>query len=195
MLTPRLVCGSRMISSHHNFRFSRISRLVAGITVLAGCALLVGATQPRPAAAPAKAVEAAPQSADAASLASFILACAGQPRESTPLIERAMQLSPHYPPYFLGNLGNAYRLTGRFQEAIAAFKAYDARSPGFGLADLVIAYQQTNRPDLARQTAERFLTLRPTFTIASWLKIQFRRDKILLETEAAALTAAGLPPG
>jgi adenylate cyclase len=142
-----------------------------------------------------KAVEAAPLSADAASLASFILACAGQPRESTPLIERAIQLSPHYPPYFLGNLGNAYRLTGRFQEAIAAFKAYDARSPGFGLADLVIAYQQTNRPELARQTAERFLALRPTFTVAGWLNTQLRRDKILVEAEAAALAAAGLPPG
>ena len=57
-----------------------------------------------------------------------------------------MQLSPHYPPYFLGNLGNAYRLTGRFQEAIAAFKAYDARSPGFGLADLVIASSRRIAP-------------------------------------------------
>ena len=142
-----------------------------------------------------KAVEAAPLSADAASLASFILACAGQPRESAPLIERAIQLSPHYPPYFLGNLGNAYRLTGRFQEAIAAFKAYDARSSGFGLADLVIAYQQTNRPELARQTAERFLALRPAFTVAGWVKTQLRRDQALLDAEAAALMAAGLPAG
>jgi adenylate cyclase len=142
-----------------------------------------------------KAVAAAPLSADAATLASFILACAGQPKESTPLIERAVQLSPHYPAHYLGHLGNAYRLTGRFEEAIAAFKAYDARTPGFGLADLLIAYQQTNRPELARVTAERFLALRPTFTVAGWLKTQFRRDRSLLDAEAAALTAAGLPPG
>ena len=142
-----------------------------------------------------KAVETAPLSADAATLASFILACAGQPRESTLLIERATQLSPNYPANYLGHLGNAYRLTGRFEEAIAAFKAFDARSAGFGLTDLVIAYQQTNRPELARQTAERFLTLRPTFTVAEWLKTQFRRDRALLDAEAAALTAAGLPPG
>jgi hypothetical protein len=69
-------------------------------------------------------------------MASFILACAGQPQESAPLIERAMQLSPHYPANFLGHLGNAYRLTGRFEEAISAFKAFDARSAGFGLTDL-----------------------------------------------------------
>jgi hypothetical protein len=59
----------------------------------------------------------------------------------------------------------------------------------------VIAYQQTNRPELARQTAERFLALRPTFTVAGWLKTQLRRDKILVEAEAAALAAADLPPG
>jgi adenylate cyclase len=141
------------------------------------------------------AIEAAPLSADAATLASFILACAGRPRESAPLIERAIQLSPHYPSSYLGNLGNAYRLTGRFEEAIAAFKAYDARSPGFGLTDLVIAYQQTNRPEHARQTAERFLALRPTFTGAGWLKMQFRRDQALLAAEASALIAAGLPSG
>ena len=81
-------------------------------------------------------------------------------------------ISPHYPVNFLGHLGNAYRLTGRFDEAISAFKAFDARSAGFGLTDLVIAYQQPNRLDLARQTAERFLTLRPMFTVAGWLKTQ-----------------------
>ena len=42
---------------------------------------------------------------------------------------------------YLGNLGNAYRLSGRTEQAIAAFKAYHARSPGFGLTDLVIIYQ------------------------------------------------------
>ncbi len=141
------------------------------------------------------AIDAAPLSADTAMLASFILACSGKPQEATPLIERAMKLSPHYPAHYLGHLGNAYRLTGRFGEAIAAFKEFDARSAGFGLTDLVIAYQQTNRPELARKTAERFLNLRPTFSVAGWLKTQFRRDKSQLEAEAAALIAAGLPQG
>jgi hypothetical protein len=40
---------------------------------------------------------------------------------------------------YLGILGNAYRLSGQIDEAIAAFEAYNARSPGFGLVDLVIA--------------------------------------------------------
>jgi hypothetical protein len=36
------------------------------------------------------------------------------------------------------------------------------------------------------------MTLRPTLTLAGWLKIQFRRDRILLEARAVALTAAAI---
>ncbi|MCP8937737.1 tetratricopeptide repeat protein [Alsobacter sp. SYSU M60028] len=139
-----------------------------------------------------RAVAAAPGSADASALGSFLLACAGHPHESVPLIERAMQLSPTYPANYLGHLGNAYRLTGRFEEAIAAFKAFDARAAGFGLTDLAIAYQQTDRPDLARETARRLLSLRPCFTLAGWRATQFRRNQALLDAEVEALRLAGL---
>jgi adenylate cyclase len=82
------------------------------------------------------------------------------------------------------------------EQAIAAFQAYHARNPGFGLTDLVIAYQQTGRPDEARRTAEQLLVARPGFTIAGWHKTQLsRRDTTQVEADAAALRAAGLPPG
>jgi adenylate cyclase len=142
-----------------------------------------------------RAVRAAPGSADVATLACFMLASAGKAEEALPLMEKAMKLSPFHPPHYLGNLGNAYRLTGRFDDAIAAFEAFHARAPGFGLSDLVILYSQTGRPELARQTAERLLAARPTFTVASWLKTQFRRDKELLAAEANALRSADLPEG
>ena len=80
-------------------------------------------------------------------------------------------------------------------EAIAAFKAYNARSPGFGLIDLVILYQENSQVDDAKQTAKRLLTARPNFTIASWLKTQLLRDTARLEADVAALGAAGLPTG
>ena len=106
-----------------------------------------------------------------------------------------MTLSPKYPPSYLGHLGNACRLSGRIEEAIEAFKGYDARSPGFGLTDLVITYQQNGQPKLAKQTAERFLAARPKFTIASWKNTQFRADTSQLEADMAALRAAGIPEG
>jgi adenylate cyclase len=129
-----------------------------------------------------KALRLAPGSADVATFACFVLA-SGFPDEAVVQGERAMTLSPYYPAYYLGHLGNAYRLSGRTDEAIAAFKAYDARSPGFGLADLVIAYQQSGRPEEARQTAKRLLTARRDFTIASWMNTQFHRDAAQLGAE------------
>jgi adenylate cyclase len=142
-----------------------------------------------------KAVQLAPGSADAATFACFVLASSGYPEEALAQIERAMNLSPNYPANYLGHLGNAYRLTGKIEEAITAFKAYDARSPGSGLTDLVIAYMENGQPDEAKQTAKRLLATRRDFTITSWLKTQFRCDAVRLEADTAALRAAGLPMG
>ena len=142
-----------------------------------------------------RAVELAPGSADAAHFASFVLASAGYTKDAVGESKRAMALNPNYPPYYLGNLGYALRLAGQVEEAITAFKAYDAQVPGsgFGLTDLVILYQQSGQPDQAKQTAERFLLARPDFTITSWLKTQTIRDAAHLEADVNALRSAGLP--
>ena len=140
-----------------------------------------------------RAVQLAPSSADAATFACFVLAFAGYPEEAVVHGERAMTLSPHYPGYYLGHLGNAYRLAGRFEEAIATFKAYHDRHAGFGLCDLVIAYQQAGRPEEAKRTAEGLLCIRRNFTIGAWMGTQFRADPAGLEADITALRAAGLP--
>jgi len=146
-------------------------------------------------AAAKKAVQLAPGAADAAELASHVLAASGYPEDAVVLGEKAMSLSPSYPAMLLGALGNAYRLSGRTEQAIAAFQAYHARNPGFGLTDLVIIYQQTSQPEKARRTAEQLLAARPNFTISEWFKTQFRRDAAQVEADKAALRDAGLPPG
>jgi len=140
-----------------------------------------------------RAAHLAPGSADAASFACFVLAFAGYPEEAVTHGERAMTLSPNYPAYYLGHLGNAFRLAGRFEEAIAAFKDYNARNSGFGLTDLVIAYQQIDRLEEAKRMAEQLLSVRRDFTVAAWAKTQIRADTAGLEFDIAALRAAGLP--
>ena len=70
------------------------------------------------------------------------------------------------------------------------------RSPGFGLTDIVIAYQETGQTQEAKRTAEQLLVARPNFTIAAGLKTQFiRRDTARIEADTDALRAAGLPTG
>ena len=158
--------------------------------------LLVQRLHDEAVAAARKAVKLAPGAADTAELASHVLTASGFPEEAVLTSEKAMTLSPNYPAVYLGTLGNAYRLSGRTEQAIAAFQAYHARNPGFGLTDIVIAYQQTGRPEEARRAAEQLLTARPNFTVAAWLKTQFsRRDAAQVEADTAALRAAGLPPG
>jgi adenylate cyclase len=142
-----------------------------------------------------KAVQLAPGSADIANLAGFILALSGCPEEALVLAQKSIALSPNHPTLYLGVLGNAYRLSGQIEEAIAAFEAYNARSPGFGLADLVIAYHENGQPEKSKDAARRLQLARRDFTIAAWLKTQVRRDKARLEADVAALRTAGLAMG
>jgi adenylate cyclase len=157
--------------------------------------LLIGGRYEEAAADARKSVDLAPGSADVAEVASFVLASSGCPEEAVTLAENAIALNPNHPPLYLGILGNAYRLSGRVEEAIDAFKAYHARHPGFGLTDLVIAYHEMGQAEEAKQAAKRLLAARPAFTIASWQRTQFRRDTARLEADLAALRAAGLPQG
>jgi adenylate cyclase len=164
--------------------------------IASGMVLLMEGRHDEAVASARKAVQLAPGSADVVQLAAFILLPSGYPEEAIALCEKSMTLSPNYPAPYLGTLGDAYRQSGRTDEAIAAFEAYHARSPGFGLTDVVIAYQEKGQPGEAKRTAERLMTARPEFTIAGWRKTQFiRRDKGRIEADAAALRAAGLPSG
>ena len=49
------------------------------------------------------------------------------------------------------------------------------------------------RFDEAADVARRLMAARPGFTIGGWLKTQIMRDEACLVSDAAALTAAGLP--
>jgi adenylate cyclase len=140
-----------------------------------------------------KAIEYGPGSADNAVFASFVFDNAGLVQEAVVQIERAMKLSPIFPPNYLGQLGNAYRLAGRYDEAIAAYETYHKRSPGRGVTDLVIIYQELGQPEKAKAWATQLLLAEPKFTVTSWVDTQFRKDTARLEAEMAALRAAGLP--
>lgn len=161
----------------------------------AGQVLLLQERWDEAAAQVRRAVRLAPDAGDIAAVACFVLAAAGLPEAAIALGERAMTLTPSPPGHYFGHLGNAYRLAGRNTEAIAAFEAYNARSPGFGLVDIVIIRQESAGPDEARKAADHLLAARPDFTITAWQKTQFCRDPARLEADVAALGAAGLPAG
>ena len=104
-----------------------------------------------------------------------------------------MTLSPNYPGNYLGQLGNTYRLAGRGDDALRAFRAYHARSPGFGLVDMVMILAQAGRMDEARSAAAELAVARPGFTIESWRATQFRNDTDQLARDLESLRSAGVP--
>ena len=142
-----------------------------------------------------KAVKLGPNLPDVLVFASYALTCSGHAAEAIGLSERAMTLSPTYPANYLGQLGNTYRMAGRPDDALAAFRAYHARNAGFGLVDIVMIQAQAGRLDEARATAAELIAIRPGFTVRSWLATQFRNDAEQLAKDVESLRAAGIAEG
>ena len=125
--------------------------------------------------------------------AGFVLTCCGHAEEATGLVMKALPLNgPNHQPWHFGVLGNALRFAGRTKEAMSAFQAYHARSPGFGLADIVMMQEQAGSLEEARATAAQLAVLRPTFTVKSWLRTQFRVDKEQMAADLRSLRNAGV---
>ncbi|HKA56691.1 MAG TPA: tetratricopeptide repeat protein, partial [Candidatus Binatia bacterium] len=72
-----------------------------------------------------------PNNADGYVSQAEVLNLAGRSEEALRGVQQAMRLNPHYPPFYLFELGWAYRLTGQYAEAVAALKEAISRSPNF----------------------------------------------------------------
>ena len=70
-----------------------------------------------------------PNNADSYARLAEVLTMAGRPEEGQRSMGQAMRLNPYFPPWYLGTLGWAYSLTGRYTEAVAMLKEYIRRSP------------------------------------------------------------------
>ena len=55
----------------------------------------------------------------------------GRPREALDLIRKAMRRDSYFEPNYFFILGNAHRLMGNYDDAIAAFKAWRDADPNF----------------------------------------------------------------
>jgi TolB-like protein/lipoprotein NlpI len=99
-----------------------------------------------------------PNNADSYAMQAEPLSLAGRPEDALRVIEQAMRLNPRYPPNYLFYLGLAYRLTGRYSEAIATLKEAISRSPNLITAhlNLAISYllQWVSQQSPAAQTLE-----------------------------------------
>jgi len=111
------------------------------------------------------------------------------------VIEKAMRLNPYYPADDLLNLGIAYRLAGRYEEAVATLKKGLARNPDLGrnphlfLAEL---YSQLGREEEARAETAEHLRRNPDFSLEVFKQRSPLRDQATLDHMVENLRKAGV---
>jgi adenylate cyclase len=118
----------------------------------------------------------------------------GRPEEAIPVLEQAIRLDPLGDAGSFLNLGHAYRATGRFEEAVSAYKKSLQRSPNNFFAHLGLAatYSMMDRDQEARAEATEVLRLNPKFSVDSYAKRLTFKDQSVTDKFIDALRKAGL---
>jgi tetratricopeptide (TPR) repeat protein len=117
----------------------------------------------------------------------------GRPEEAIEEAEQAIRLgSPNLWP--LIELGHAYCLTGRYEEAIATLKKFLVHNPNILHVQLILAVaaSEAGQVEDARAAAAEVLRLNPTFSLERWKQRVPYTDPLVVERQLAALQKAGL---
>jgi adenylate cyclase len=135
-----------------------------------------------------------PNEAEGHMLLAATLVFAGRPDEAIGLMEKAMRLHPQYPITYLHNLGWAYRVAGRYAEAIAPLKRVVTLNPNFFPShfNLAICYAELGREDEARTEVKEMLRITPNFSLELARQTLPFKDPAALERTLAGLRKAGL---
>jgi len=141
-----------------------------------------------------KAIALSPNDADAIAGLGGILTWAGRPEETIRLVKKAMRLNPINPTEYLWNLGHAYCLMGRYEEAIEALKRVLDRSPDYMPAHAFLAatYSELEREEEARAEAAEFARLCPQTPIETWKHRLPYKDQAVSERLYSSWRKAGM---
>ena len=124
---------------------------------------------------------------------SLYLAC--KPEEAIPTFQKAIRLNPFAPVGYFWNLGVALRNTGRFEEAVSAYKKTLQRAPDTILAHISLAstYSMMGCEKEARAEAAEILRINPKFSVDYYAKaLAAYKDQKVANNIIDALRKAGL---
>jgi tetratricopeptide (TPR) repeat protein len=144
-----------------------------------------------------KLIALAPDSADSYALLAGSFNSVGRPEEAIEMVEKAMQLNPAIPAWYLSTLATAYASSGRQTEALATYKRVFDRNPSHAdkfNAHLILAilYVELDQGEDARAEAQEILKLVPNFSVEVWGQRSPTKDQAQIERDMAALQKAGL---
>ena len=142
----------------------------------------------------ARAVALEPSGALANDFYASSLLMAGRPKEALPIFQKAIRLNPNCAASTFFGLGSAYQQTGRFEEAVPAYKKVILRSPDFIQAHLALAatYIALGREKEARAEAAEVLRINPKFALDTYAKTLPFKEQSRIDRYIGALRKAGL---
>lgn len=119
-----------------------------------------------------RAVELNPNDADSYEALGWIRLWSGDTDGAVAALELALHLDPRAPRNIMTQLGMAYYLKGRYQDAIATLQKGLVQWPDFSGLHIVLAaaYAQTGRLDAAAEAASEVRRLEPFFALESFGK-------------------------
>ncbi len=141
-----------------------------------------------------------PTNAQAHVLLAVSMNIVGRFDDAIKLVKRAMRLHPYYPAYYLIWLGGAYRMTGRYEDALTAYRQLLDRSLKgeypIAVAHLFLAevYIELGREEEAQTHAAEALRIAPKFSleVVSKISTYTYKDPAHLERRLNTLRKAGL---
>jgi adenylate cyclase len=135
-----------------------------------------------------------PNDADGIARLGNILNWTGRPEEAIRLVKKAMRLNPVYPVWYLWNLGHAYFLTNRYEEAIETLNRVLDPNPDHLPAHVYLAasYGELGRQAEARAEAAECERLSPQTSTEAWRQRLPYKDQAVLERLFDSLRKAGL---
>ncbi len=125
----------------------------------------------------------------------WILNAAGKPEEAINVLKNAMRFIPIPPGWYLSRLGDAYRLTGRYEKAVHEFKKAIQLQPNdmFSHLNLALCYIKLEREADAHAEAAEVLRINPKFSAESYAKHIPLKDEASKNLLIEDMRKAGLP--
>ncbi|MCH9047240.1 MAG: tetratricopeptide repeat protein, partial [SAR324 cluster bacterium] len=133
--------------------------------------------------------------ADSNGFLSLVLSEVGRGEEALERAEIALRLEPVPPAWYLRTLGAAYRILGRFEEAIAVHRKCVEQLPDFLHAQLglVLTYMESGQEAKGREQAVQVLRIDSKFSCSNDIFVSLFKDAAVRERCIELLRKAGLP--
>lgn len=142
-----------------------------------------------------RAIELNPNDAEVLTDFGLFLSYAGRATEGLELAQKAMRLNPHFPQWYVAQLGQIYFDARRYEEAITAFRSLS----NFDTIDvrpyLAASHAHLGHFEEARRAIARAIQLDGKATLAKWGSVRMAPYKSAedLEHFRDGLRKAGLP--